>query len=60
MRCSLAAKSESRSLEWAARDSNLRLPPCEDGTLTAELAARNKIDVPTGEAGIVSIKNSDS
>ena len=21
-------------------DSNLRLPPCEDGTLTAELAAR--------------------
>ena len=26
--------------EWAAKDSNLRLPPCEDGTLTTELAAR--------------------
>lgn len=25
---------------WAALDSNQRLPPCEDGTLTAELAAR--------------------
>lgn len=25
---------------WAAKDSNLRLPPCEDGTLTTELAAR--------------------
>ncbi len=25
---------------WAGRDSNSRLPPCEDGTLTAELPAR--------------------
>ena len=25
--------------QWAALDSNQRLPPCEDGTLTAELAA---------------------
>ncbi len=24
---------------WAREDSNLRLPPCEDGTLTAELLA---------------------
>ncbi len=24
---------------WAVRDSNLRLPPCEDGTLTTELTA---------------------
>lgn len=27
--------------DWAAKDSNLRLPPCEDGTLTTELAARH-------------------
>ncbi len=25
---------------WAGRDLNPRLPPCEDGTLTAELLAR--------------------
>ncbi len=25
---------------WAVEDLNLRLPPCEDGTLTAELTAR--------------------
>ncbi len=25
-------------------DSNLRLPPCEDGTLTAELAARTTFE----------------
>jgi hypothetical protein len=27
-------------LYWAALDLNQRLPPCEDGTLTTELAAR--------------------
>ena len=25
--------------EWAMQESNLRLPPCEDGTLAAELIA---------------------
>ncbi len=45
---------------WAARNSNLRLPPCEDGTLTAELAARNAIDGLSREAENVRVKNSDS
>ena len=49
-----------KHLQWAARDSNLRLPPCEDGTLTAELAAREAIDALSGEAEIATIKNSDS
>jgi hypothetical protein len=31
-----------KHLKWAALDSNQRLPPCEDGTLTAELAARKR------------------
>jgi hypothetical protein len=25
--------------KWAMQESNLRLPPCEDGTLAAELIA---------------------
>ncbi|GEM_PF-5801162 len=28
--------------EWARQESNLRLPPCEDGTLAAELRAHQR------------------
>ena len=29
-------------VEWARQESNLRLPPCEDGTLAAELRAHQR------------------
>lgn len=32
----------AKCTNWARQDSNLRLPPCEDGTLTTELRARGR------------------
>ena len=45
---------------WAAQDSNLRLPPCEDGTLTAELAARREERDNGFTSSFISLKNSVS
>ncbi len=39
-------RMDSCFLWWAEEDSNLRLPPCEDGTLTAELPALGEWHIP--------------